>query len=473
MNWILTFLIAFLPFCRPVEAIGKSEFIPPTGKSSVYRITLVNKAGTPFSLDKPQEYLSLKAIERRKRQHIEVDSTDLPISPNYVRRIAREGAEPLGCSKWCNTLVVSITKEKVAERIAALPFVREVKRVWTEPQVAADPSERVALSDTLFTATTESRADELSFGHYGPTGYQIALFNGMKLHEAGFRGEGMTIAIIDGGFMNADRIPALQAVKVVGTGDFVRDRQADIFAELDHGTKVLSLMATCKPDTMIGTAPAASYWLLRSEDDNTETLAEEDYWVMAAEYADSAGVDLINSSLGYHNYDDTTTSYRYGNLTGRFALVSRVASMLASKGIILVNSAGNSGRGTWKKIGVPADADAILAVGALTRDSVNAEYSSVGPSADGRVKPDVMALGDPWVIEGCGTMKVHSGTSFAAPLVCGMVACLWQALPEKTAYEIIDIVRRSADNYATPDNIFGYGIPDFWKAYQANKTPQP
>lgn len=473
MNRILTFLIAFLYFCRPIGAVGKSEFIPPTGKSSVYRVSLVNKAGTPFTLDNPREYLSPKAIERRRRQHIEVDSTDLPLSPDYVRRIVREGAEPLGCSKWCNTLVVRVTKEKIIERIAALPFVREVKRVWTEPQIPADPSERVALSDTLFAVTTESRADELSTGHYGPTGHQIALFNGIKLHEAGFRGQGMTIAIIDGGFMNADRIPVLQGVKVAGTADFVRERRADIFAQLDHGTKVLSLMATCKPDTMMGTAPAASYWLLRSEDGDTETMAEEDYWVMAAEYADSVGADLINSSLGYHNYDDTTTSYRYCNLTGRFALISRAASMLADKGIVLVNSAGNSGRGTWKKIGVPADASHILAVGALTRDSVNAEYSSVGPSADGRVKPDVMALGDPWVIEGCGTMHVHSGTSFASPLVCGMVACLWQALPDKTAHEIIDIVRRSADNYATPDNIFGYGIPDFWKAYQENKPLQP
>ena len=177
------------------------------------------------------------------------------------------------------------------------------------------------------------------------------------------------------------------------------------------------------------------------------------------------GADLINSSLGYNQYDDKTTSYRYRDLNGRTALISRTASMLAGKGIVLVNSAGNSGMGEWKKIGVPADAPDILTVGALGTDGKNAPFSSIGPSADGRVKPDVMAPGFPVkVISGNGVVKEANGTSFASPITCGVVACLWQALPGKTALEIIDLVRRSADNFSTPDNIFGYGKPDFAKA---------
>lgn len=217
---------------------------------------------------------------------------------------------------------------------------------------------------------------------------------------------------------------------------------------------------------MIGTAPEASFWLLRSEFGPTESEAEEDYWAAAAEFADSVGVDIINSSLGYHDFDYKATSHTYRQLNGHTALISHTASMLADKGIVLTNSAGNDGANHWKKITVPADADNILTVGALQRDSMNALFSSVGNTVDGRIKPDVMALGHECaLIKGNGQITRGNGTSFASPITCGMVACLWQALPHCTAKQIIKIVHESADRYEYPDNIFGYGIPDFWEAY--------
>jgi subtilisin family serine protease len=195
-------------------------------------------------------------------------------------------------------------------------------------------------------------------------------------------------------------------------------------------------------------------------------MAEEDYWAAAVEFADSAGVDIINSSLGYHRFDDATQNYRYCDLDGNTAMISRTASMLARKGIILVNSAGNDGLGTWKKINVPADARDIITVGAVSANGDNAAFSAIGPTTDGRVKPDVMAMGSPTsVITGRGSISKDIGTSFSAPLVAGMIACLWQAFPDKTALQIIEMVRKGGNRADCPDNILGYGIPDFWNIY--------
>ena len=225
-------------------------------------------------------------------------------------------------------------------------------------------------------------------------------------------------------------------------------------------------MATDMPEILTGTAPDAHYWLIRCEDQLTEQPVEEDYWAMAAELADSAGVDVINSSLGYHSFDSPHPNLQYKDLDGRSTLISRTASMLARKGIILVNSAGNSGMGPWKKISVPADAHDILTVGAINPEGQNTPFSSIGPTQDGRVKPDLMAIGSPAVlISGRGTVVRDMGTSFATPVVCGLVACLWQAFPNKRAIDIINLVRKASDNYLTPNNIYGYGKPDFWRAY--------
>ena len=294
---------------------------------------------------------------------------------------------------------------------------------------------------------------------------QVEMIEADKLHQAGFRGQGMTVAVIDGGFLNADAIPLLQNVKIEGTRNFVHPGW-DVYAELDHGMSVLSCMAANHPYTLVGTAPEASYWLFCSEDPDCECLAEEDYWAQAVEYADSVGVDVVNTSLGYYAFDDRSKDYRYRDLDGRTSLMTRSASMAADKGMIVVCSAGNSGDKQWKKITPPADADHVLTVGAVDARGMNTTFSSVGYTADGRVKPDVMARGGHTaLIRPNGRVSAANGTSFSAPVLCGGVACLWQACPQLTAKEVMELVRRSGDRFECPDNIFGYGIPSLWKAY--------
>lgn len=420
-----------------------------------YRISLKDKAATDYSLQKPEMYLSKKSIERRKRQGLEIDSTDLPVCKKYVDAIRKKGVHVLVTGKWDNFVTVSCNDSMLIAEIAGLPFVRSMERVWRG--VAKRASERDSLINKPL------RTDSL----YGPAITQIKMSHADRLHEADFKGQGMTIAVIDAGFHNVDKIEAMKNINILGTRDFVNP-EADIYAESSHGMSVLSCMAMNQPNVMIGTAPEASYWLLRSEDEYSENLVEQDYWAAAIEFADSVGVDLVNTSLGYYSFDDPTKNYRYRDLNGHYALMSREAAKAADKGIVVVCSAGNSGSGSWKKITPPGDAENVITVGAVNKYGVLAPFSSVGNTADGRVKPDVVAVGLGSDVMGTdGNLRHANGTSFSSPIMCGMVACLWQACPELTAKEIIELVRRSGDRAVFPDNIYGYGIPDLWKAYQS------
>ena len=420
-----------------------------------YRISLKDKAATDYSLQKPEMYLSKKSIERRKRQGLEIDSTDLPVCKKYVDAIRKKGVHVLVTGKWDNFVTVSCNDSMLIAEIAGLPFVRSTERVWRG--VAKRASERDSLINKPL------RTDSL----YGPAITQIKMSHADRLHEAGFKGQGMTIAVIDAGFHNVDKIEAMKNINILGTRDFVNP-EADIYAESSHGMSVLSCMAMNQPNVMIGTAPEASYWLLRSKDEYSENLVEQDYWAAAIEFADSVGVDLVNTSLGYYSFDDPTKNYRYRDLNGHYALMSREAAKAADKGIVVVCSAGNSGSGSWKKITPPGDAENVITVGAVNKYGVLAPFSSVGNTADGRVKPDVVAVGLGSDVMGTdGNLRHANGTSFSSPIMCGMVACLWQACPELTAKEIIELVRRSGDRAVFPDNIYGYGIPDLWKAYQS------
>ena len=436
----------------------------PWGKTYMFRLYLTDKKGTPGTLRYPEMYLSQKSLERRKRQHLSVDSTDLPLSAYYLKQIRMMGATVMCQSKWNNTVVVRTADSAMVSQFSQLPFVSRVVHVWTAP----DTLKPVSRENVVPQMNTSSRVEEK---YYGNAGSQIGLLNGKPLHDMGFRGQGMTIAVLDGGFMNADRIKAIQDIDILGYKDCVVTPTPTIFAETDHGTQVLSCMGANVPEYIVGTAPEAQFWLIRAEEVATEMLVEEDYWAAAAEFADSVGVDLINSSLGYQDFDIKEQNHTYAQLDGNTALISRTASLLAQKGIILCNSAGNDGMGQWKKVNVPADARDILAVGAVNVSKLNAVFSSVGPSQDMRVKPDVMALGSPAAtIGGNGDISWSMGTSFSSPIMCGMVACLWQALPTLSASEVMNLVRMSADNCQTPNNVFGYGIPDMMKAYEMGKN---
>lgn len=427
-----------------------------------YRISLKDKAATEYSLKKPEKYLSAKAIERRRKQNLSIDSTDLPVCRKYIDEIRKQGVKIVVTGKWDNFVTVSCNDTTLIDRIAALPFVLSTEKVWISPG-AGKPSMATERDSVLNQPTIHP--DSI----YGRAITQIQMSNGDKLHEAGFKGQGMTIAVIDAGFHNVDKITAMQNIRILGTKDFV-NQQADIFAESSHGMSVLSCIGMNRPDIMTGTAPEASFWLLRSEDEYSEHLVEQDYWSAAVEFADSVGVDVINTSLGYYTFDDKSKNYKYRDLDGRHALMSRQASHIADKGMILVCSAGNSGAGSWKKITPPGDADNVLTVGAINKQAVLAPFSSIGNTADNRIKPDVVAVGEGAdVIRTDGNQGKANGTSFSSPVMCGMVACLWQACPRLTAKELLELVRASGDRADYPDNIYGYGVPDMWKAYNSYK----
>lgn len=427
-------------------------------KNYKYRVSLKDKVGTAYSVDKPQEFLSGRALERRNRQQLPVDETDLPVSQVYVDELKGMGAKLVTFSRWNNTVVLEVSDTLLMDEVAKKSFVKGVKKVWTQPD--SIPLRNKKRGKEVTNDVKES-------GHYyGKAFRQINIHGGDSLHAAGFTGKGMHVAVIDAGFYNADKIKFFKKMDLLGTRDFVNPN-SDIYAENSHGMKVLSCMAANIKDVFVGTAPEASYWLLRSEDQDTEQPIEEDYWAAAIEFADSVGVDVVNTSLGYYEFDEGYGGYRYRDLDGHYSLMSHSASVAADKGIVVVCSAGNSGRSAWKKVTPPGDSENVITVGALTKELKNAEFSSIGDTSDGRVKPDVMAIGVNSVVSGNdGTVSKANGTSFASPTMCGVVACFWQACPWLTAKEVIKAVQQAGDRVDYPDNIYGYGVPNLWKAYQ-------
>ncbi len=428
-----------------------------------YRVYLKDKKGSPYKKSRPLDFLSQKALDRRAKWKIEIDDYDLPVPPAYVGELAGRGAKVLCMSKWNNTVLVQDADSAKLEALTALPFVEKVQKVFAGTLYEHPDSVRekrlAEIKDTLAHSTN----------FYGASRDQVSQLDGVLLHSAGYRGKGMTIAVIDGGFYNADAMQLLDNVKVLGTHNFVRPAQS-VYDENSHGTSVLSCMGANKPYVLMGTAPEAEFWLLVSEDTYSETPAEEDYWAAAVEFADSVGADVVSTSLGYNIFDDKSMNVKYRELDGCSRLNSRSASLAASRGLLSVNSAGNSGDDSWKLITPPADANGTLTVGAVSRNGMNTFFSSVGSTADGRIKPDVMALGlGAAIAQGDGEVGKANGTSFSAPVTAGMAACLMQALPEYRPEELIDLIRQCGSNAEHPDNIMGYGIPDYWKAYLKGK----
>ncbi len=349
-----------------------------------------------------------------------------------------------------DTTVIDTLREAV--------FVSSVRKVWTGP-------DSILVFPPLVRRRLVTNVGDTLSDTYGYARRQVSMLRADSLHRAGFTGKGVLVAVIDGGFYNADGIDGLDSSRVVATHNFVHAGRS-VYAEQEHGTMVLSCIAANRPHVMVGTAPDADFCLLVSEDGGSEQLVEEDNWCAAVEFADSIGADIVTSSLGYTIFDDPAMTHKYYELDGRTAVNSRVASLAAGRGILLLNSAGNSGDEEWKKIGFPGDATDILTVGAVMADSTNAVFSSVGNTADGRIKPDVMAMGmGTWLFNHAGALYEANGTSFSTPLMCGGVACLLQAFPDKRPTEIIRAVQMAGNNAAHPDNIYGYGIPDLIKAF--------
>lgn len=454
-------------------AISLSLLCASGQNAAFYRIDFKNKYNTPYSLSNPSAYLSPKAIERRNVQEIVIDSTDIPVNQNYINSVKATGAVPINKSRWFNSLTVMISDTTIVNTISSLPFVATV--VKTKPYLV---KKRVPGSgiQSIFTARQEetnlntNSVPEIRFMYdYGSGLNQASMLGVDYLHSLGFNGMGMTIAVLDAGFYHVDSLDMFDSLRLqgrlLGTRDFVKPGN-NVYKESTHGMAVLSTMAGNIPGLLIGTAPGASYWLLRSEDASSEYIIEEDNWIAAAEFADSAGVDIINSSLGYTRFDLSSQSHTYADLDGNTSRVTRGADMAAKKGILVVNSAGNSGNDSWHYIGVPADADSILTVGAVDAMGNIAGFSSFGNTADNRIKPSVCAQGQgTYVVSVSDGIYPGNGTSFSSPVMAGAVACLWQANKNFSNMQVIDAVIRSSSKYNTPDTAYGHGIPNLALAH--------
>ena len=440
-----------------------------------YRIYLSDKNNSPYSIDNPSEYLSQRAIDKRARFNISITEQDFPVNPQYKQQILALDADMqlLSTSKWMNTVTIYCPDSIVVPQILNLPFVDSVKAVGNyilhDAPVYRNPENPVPLVHNSSIPTKDAI-------DYGEGLAQIALLNGIPLHEEGFCGEGMLIAVIDGGFFGIETTSFYQ--QLVNEGRFFGhyslmpnfvDTLESGWDEV-HGTIVTSAIAANTNGELVGTAPGASYALIHTEWVGSEEIIEEDFWANGAEIADSLGADVINSSLGYRMFPDFPQSdITYANMDGVNSIASRCATILGQKGVIVCVAAGNDGSGQFYYVNRPGDAFDILCVGACSADSVIAEFSSHGPSYDGRVKPDITSQG---VATACyypyDMLSFANGTSLATPVAAGMCACLWQAMPQYTSSEIMQMIRESGHLYNNPNTEFGYGIPNFYQVYASH-----
>lgn len=451
-------LILFLTFFLSGALQGQAQ--------NRYAVHYKFKPQQEFSIAQPTQYLTSKSIERRDRQSIAIDSLDLPVSERYIQEVGAHVDAFLYHSKWVNASLV-IANEESVEAIEGLPFVEKV--VLAAPGFVG---EGIPLNRVKEKAGLTLNFNLRSKSNKSNTAYEMqnAILGIQEMHEAGFKGKGVTVAVFDAGFPGVDQIPAFAHLfdngQIVGTKDFVHVWNENIFTKNQHGTNVLSLMAVDDPDILIAAAPEADYILCITEEVATEFRIEEYNWIKAAEYADSLGVDIINSSLGYWDFDDRSMNYTVEDMDGETALISRGAHIAGTKGILIVTSAGNYGTRGEFSITAPADAKGILAVGAVNSTLQRAGFSSQGPTVDGRIKPDVSTYGEQvWLLRPNGNLGTSNGTSFSSPQIAAFAAGLWQAKPEWSKDELIEQIVKSSSQANNPDNLLGYGIPNFVKAY--------
>ncbi|MDY6801633.1 MAG: S8 family serine peptidase [Bacteroidota bacterium] len=454
-KFLLLFLLQFLP------SLLFSQVAPDN-----YRVFFTDKNNSEYSIEHPEEFLSTRAIDRRLKQNISIKENDLPVNRNYLDSLKKLGLTIKNTSKWLNTALIYTTDAELMDTIIQLDFVKSKQKIGYNPQYKNKKKSNCPAKEN------QLKSDSVFDYGYGTT--QISMLNGHTLHRNGNMGQNMIIAILDAGFYNVDILPAFDSLwsnnQILGTYDFV-DGDTVVFDASSHGMKVLSVMGANIPGELIGTAPKASYWLLRSEQTASEYSIEEDHWVAAAEFADSVGADIINTSLGYFEFDDPVLNYTYEDMDGNSAFITKAADIAASKGMLVVVSAGNQGDDPWKYITAPADGDSVLTVGSVNQYAEYSYFSSIGPTFDGRIKPNVAAMGYQTAIQGIdGDIAISNGTSFSAPLISGLAACLWQHFPNLNNMEIMQKIEESAHKYSSPDYYVGYGIPDFGKAAYLTQT---
>ncbi|MBR5631405.1 MAG: S8 family peptidase [Bacteroidales bacterium] len=459
----LSFLLMFL---------AATMFAQAQVATNIYWVQFKDKEGSPYSIDNPEAYLSPRALQRRANLNITIDEYDLPVNPQYLQAVADCGAEIINPSKWLNGVSVHVTDPSVIEAINALDCVMTVRNCPNDLK-AQEQKERWLANEMKPAASTRS-----SKGFYGGAEDQVKQLNVDVLHDMGFDGTGVIIAVLDGGFEGAENTSCFDNMReegrLLGTRDFVYGSNS-VYTQSTHGTSCLSTMGAYDPNNMVGTAYKASYYLIHTEDGDSENIIEEYNWVSGAEYADSLGVDVCSTSLGYITFDMSQWDHPYQHYDGKTAPMSIGAEIAASRGMICMNAAGNEGDGNCT-LGIPADAEHIVTVGAVNAAGDRASFSSVGPTYDGRIKPDVMAMGEgTYVASGYGSWWPYyngNGTSFATPVLAGAVACLRQARPYSSVQEICDALRACGNRAENPDSKYGYGIPDFSQALELLKVEE-
>lgn len=422
-----------------------------------------DKPDAQLYYDSPLLMLTQRALDRRTNQNIVLDLKDIPIDPSYISQIKNSnGITVLAKSKWLNSVHVRGTQADI-NSLALLTFVDRID--FADKTLNQTGKKPIVKKPTKVNKIQKTKVEYA----YGTSANQIQMLNGQVLHQQNYTGSGKIIAIMDAGFPGVNSAQPFQRLinnnQILGGYNYVL-RDSDFYTGDSHGTAVLSLMAGYKENSLIGTAPDSSYYLFITEDDTSENPIEESLWVEAAEKADSLGVDVINTSLGYFDYDKPAYSHTYSDMDGATAYMSRGAVIAFSRGMIVVAAAGNSNNdgdpNTDSHIAVPADAAGVIAVGAVNSTEVLTSFSSIGPSYDNRTKPDVVAQGQSdYVSDEFGNIVTGSGTSFSSPIMAGMIACLWQAFPNKTNAEIKQLILEVSDRFANPNNQYGYGIPDF------------
>jgi len=461
MKFLFVFLFVF-------QAVLESSAAP----AYAFRVRFTDKNGTLTFADSLQ-FLSPKALERRWKQSILLDSTDLPVVQSYIDTVmsVSNAARLHSVSKWFNQIVIITFDSSKVNDIAALPMVDTVLLVarFNNGNFKTNSSlEKFPEVQPFAGKTTGNSA------YYGLSFQQVDMLDADCLHDLGFKGQDMDVAVFDVNFRFANTCAAYDSLqqqsRVKDVYNFARDT-AYVYSTAipsSHGMNVLGCMAANIPGTYVGTAPNANYFLYITEDVLVEAPIEEDNWLMAAERADSLGVYLINSSLGYNTYDAPlgSRSYTYNHMNGHTSLIAQAANKAVSKGIFVVNAQGNEGLSAWHYMLTPADGDSVYSVGSVDGSGLWAG-SGYGPTVDGRVKPDGVAMGKATMLIGdnCSTGAAN-GSSFAAPTLCGAVACLWQALPHLKNWQLRNLIRMASDRYANPNNTHGYGIPNFCTAYQ-------
>ncbi|MBN3519411.1 S8 family serine peptidase [Algoriphagus lutimaris] len=433
-----------------------------------YAVFFKYKPQEEYSLNQPDHFLSAKALARRAKEGVLPDSLDLPVSQKYIDEIADNVQEVLYSSKWLNALVL-VTDEEGAMGIESLPFVEKVE------MVALDfvPSPNARIGKNIFASVSLKISLPVNHRKLGtnemPYDFQNSLLRIPEMHEEGFTGKGIMVAVFDAGFPGTDESSALAHLftneQIVATKDFVKPWSDYVFTSNQHGTNVLSLIAAKEEGILISGAPDADYFLAITEDDATEYKVEEYNWVRAAEYADSLGVDIINSSVGYYDFDDPTMNYSPEDLDGKTTVITQGANIAAQKGILIVNSVGNYGPAETSLVS-PSDSELVLAIGAVDKNLEVSNFSSRGPTADGRLKPDLTTYGNGVaLIKSNGNLGFSNGTSFSAPQITALAAGLWEAKPEWTRAELVENLIRSATQADAKDNKLGFGIPNFYDAY--------